>query len=444
MTLELNCAEIEWLGKVPASWDIRRLKDVSSITPSNVDKKSYDGQDQILLCNYTDVYYNDCITDQIDFMAATASEDEISKFGLQAGQVIITKDSETADDIGIAAFVPVTLPGVVCGYHLSIIECTSSADGRFVKRLFDSTYVKSMLAVRANGLTRVGLGQAALSSLPIPVPPVDQQRQIADYLDVQTAKIDALIGKQEQLIETLAERRQAVISHAVTKGLDPSVPMKDSGVDWLGEYPEHWSVPRVGHNFSIVLGKMVNASKEDQPGTDPVPYLRAGNVQPFGIDISEIKMMSMTRVEREQLALLVGDLVVVEGGQGGYGRSALVIEDLTGWAFQNHVMRVRPKTADLNAFLDYVVKALRSVGYIASLSSHASLPSFSSEKLAAIRYGRPPVFEQVEIVRYLNHETTKIDALSAKAREMIDVLKERRQALISAAVTGKIDVRDLV
>ena len=283
-----------------------------------------------------------------------------------------------------------------------------------------------------------------MKHLPVMAPTLDEQRQIAGYLDTHTAKIDTLIGKQEQLIETLAERRQAVISHAVTKGLDPNVSMKDSGVEWLSAIPDTWTVPRVAHHFSIVLGKMVNAGKVNEPGLFDAPYLRAGNVQPYGVDTTEAKTMPMSAAELTQLSLRIGDLVVVEGGQGGYGRSALVLADLSGWGYQNHVMRVRPKSYESNAFLDYVIKALRAAGYIASLSSHASLPSFSAEKLAAIRYGRPPVSEQGAIVEYLDHETTKIDVLAAKAREMIDVLKERRQALISAAVTGKIDVRGLV
>jgi type I restriction enzyme S subunit len=328
--------------------------------------------------------------------------------------------------------------------EVTVLRASPTLDSRFLYYLttedrFKQGGVASMTG--AGGLKRVP--DSYVRDFEFFLPETAEQRQIADYLDAHTANIDLLIEKQERLIETLAERRRAVISDAVTKGLDPNVPMKDSGVEWLGAIPVSWSVPRVAHNYSIVLGKMVNAGKESTSGAYSAPYLRAGNVQPYGVDITEVRSMPMTASELAQLSLRFGDLVVVEGGQGGYGRSALVLEDLAGWGFQNHVMRVRPKPSVSNAFLDYVLKTLRAAGYIASLSSHASLPSFSAEKLSAIRYGMPIHEEQVRIVEHLDRETAQIVELSAKAREMIDVLKERRQALISAAVTGKIDVRGL-
>lgn len=142
---------VEWLGEVPGHWEIRRLKQACHVFPSNVDKKSHDGETPVLLCNYTDVYYSETITAGMSFMAATATNEQIAKFTLRAGDTIITKDSETADDIAIGAYVPANLPGVVCGYHLSMIRPMPATEGAFVKRLFDSTYVKSCVAVRANG-----------------------------------------------------------------------------------------------------------------------------------------------------------------------------------------------------------------------------------------------------------------------------------------------------
>ena len=215
---------MEWLGKVSAHWRVKRLKQACHVFPSNVDKKSHYGETPVNLCNYTDVYYNETITADIEFMAASASTDQIAKFTLRADDTIITKDSETADDIAIGAYVPADLPGVICGYHLSIIRPMTGTNGAFVKRLFDSTYVKSCVAVRANGLTRVGLGQYEIDSLELPFPPIDEQTQIAAFLDRETAKIDELVAEQRRLMELLKEKRQAVISHAVTQGLNPPRP----------------------------------------------------------------------------------------------------------------------------------------------------------------------------------------------------------------------------
>jgi type I restriction enzyme, S subunit len=123
---------VEWLGEVPGHWEVKRLKQACLVFPSNIDKKSYDNETPIKLCNYTDVYYNDTIEPAMDFMAATATTEQIAKFTLRAGDTIITKDSETADDIAIAAYVPADLPGVVCGYHLSMVRPLPVTNGAFV------------------------------------------------------------------------------------------------------------------------------------------------------------------------------------------------------------------------------------------------------------------------------------------------------------------------
>lgn len=145
---------LEWLPVIPTDWEIRRLKQFCTVFPSNVDKKSIEGESPVKLCNYTDVYYNDSIRAEMESMDATASEEQVKKFALRAGDVIITKDSETADDIAIAAYVPKTLPGVICGYHLSMLRPRADVNGLYVKRVFDSIYAKSLFSVRANGLTR--------------------------------------------------------------------------------------------------------------------------------------------------------------------------------------------------------------------------------------------------------------------------------------------------
>jgi type I restriction enzyme, S subunit len=135
------------LVSIPVHWEIKRLKRAADVFLSNVDKKSYDGEEPVRLCNYTDVYYNDVITPGLRFMEATASAEQVARFALRAGDTIITKDSETADDIAVSAYVPADIPGVVCGYHLALIRPRAGVSGAYIKRLFDSAYVKSRLLV---------------------------------------------------------------------------------------------------------------------------------------------------------------------------------------------------------------------------------------------------------------------------------------------------------
>ena len=427
---------VEWLGDVPEHWDVKRLKQVCEVFPSNVDKKTYENETPVLLCNYTDVYYNENITPHIDFMAATASADQIKKFTLRGGDTIITKDSETADDIAIAAYVPQDMPGVICGYHLSMIRPREATCGAFMKRLFDSIYVKSCCAVYANGLTRVGLGQYALDNLEMPFPPKSEQQTIAAFLDCETAKIDALITEQQRLVELLKEKRQAVISHAITTGLNPDVPMKDSGVEWLGEVPEHWETVRLGALFKETA----------EPGNDELPVLSVSihnGVSDREFEDDELERKVVRSEDRSKYKRVkVGDLVynMMRAWQGGFG--TVVVPGMVSPAY----VVARP-TRQIRA--DFIEQLLRTQQAVEELRRNSRgvtdfrLRLYWSE-FKPIKVALPSIKEQHDIMEFLDRETAKFDELTTEAERAINFLQEHRMALISAAVTGKIDVRRLI
>ncbi len=435
---------VEWLGLVPVGWEVVPLKRAASVFPSNVDKKSYDDGFPVRLCNYTDVYYHDCITNRMELMEATASPEQIEKFTLRSGDTVITKDSETADDIGIGAYVPVDLPGIVCGYHLSIIRPLQGTCGAFVKRLFDSHYVRGRLEVCANGLTRVGLSQYSLDNLNIPVPVYSEQTAIAAFLDRETAKIDGLIGEQERLVELLREKRQAVISHAVTKGLDPSVPMKDSGVEWLGLVPAHWEVKRL-KRIATVQGGVAKGKDLAGQRTVTVPYLRVANVQDGYLKLETIATMEIPEGELDRYLLQPGDVLMNEGGDfDKLGRGYIWRGEIDPCSHQNHVFAVRPKSVG-SEWLNAVTGSDYAQFYFMTRSKQSTnLASISSTNLMELPVVLPPVGEQNEILRFIEVQKVQFDALTAEAETAIRLLRERRTALISAAVTGKIDVRGIV
>ena len=426
---------VEWLGEVPEHWDVKRLKQVCEVFPSNVDKKTYENETPILLCNYTDVYYNENITPHIDFMAATASADQIKKFTLRGGDTIITKDSETADDIAIAAYVPQNMPGVICGYHLSMIRPREATCGAFMKRLFDSIYVKSCCAVYANGLTRVGLGQYALDNLEMPFPPKTEQQTIAAFLDRETAKIDALIDEQQRLIELLKEKRQSVISHAVTKGLNPNVPMKDSGVEWLGDVPEHWEVLKGGAIGRIFGSEQVSEQYVKDEGE--LPFIKVGSLS---LNDFEIEMWNWF-VDPEiasQYKAKSNFIVFPKRGAAIFTNKVNIVEipsvidpNLMGWEMGEKAFV---------KFFAYVLKSRR----LDELADVSTVPQINNKHINPEKFPVPPLHEQQTITSFLDNEAAKIDALTTEAKTVITLLQERRTALISAAVTGKIDVRGLV
>ena len=208
---------IDWLRDIPTHWEVLRLKYRASYRTSNVDKKTKEGELPVKLCNYTDVYYTDRIrAGDGSFMEATASPQEFARFKLSEGDVVITKDSEDWQDIAVPALIEETADDFVCGYHLGIIRPTPLADPGFVFRAMQSVAVNCQLQVAATGITRFGLPNPAVGEALVPFPPLDEQRAIADYLDAETARIDALSSREESVIKLLQEYRTALITAAVT------------------------------------------------------------------------------------------------------------------------------------------------------------------------------------------------------------------------------------
>ena len=218
------------------------------------------------LCNYVDVYKNEKITMALDFMEATATDDQIDRFSLRVGDVVITKDSETPDDIGVPALVAETAPDLVCGYHLTILRPNhKEVVGNYLLYAVASRLSAYQFYLAANGVTRFGLTYQGTKNLRIAFPSISEQRQIAAFLDWKTGKIDALITRERELLEKLKEKRLTVITQAVTRGLNPKVPLRDSGTLWLGKVPKHWEVMKFGYRTVIQEGQV---DPEEEPYLD--------------------------------------------------------------------------------------------------------------------------------------------------------------------------------
>ena len=437
---EYKDSGVEWLGEVPGHWEVKRLKQACHVFPSNVDKKSHDGETPVNLCNYTDVYYNETITADMEFMAATATDDQIAKFTLRAGDTIITKDSETADDIAIGAYVPADLPGVICGYHLSMVRPMTDTVGAFAKRLFDSAYVRSCVAVRANGLTRVGLGQYEIDNLELPFPSPDEQQTIAAFLDRETGKIDALIAEQRRLVELLAEKRQAVISHAVTKGLNPKAKMKDSGIAWLGEVPEHWEVLPLKRRCELLKDGTHLPPPRVSEG---IPLLSVRNIQNGRFDLRDDDSLISQDDYQDLCKAFIPQpndvLLAIVGAT--LGKTALVPIGIGLFHIQRSLAIFRPTTEMQAQYLHFLFQTGGFQQLLWEYVGYSAQPGIYLGTLAEFRITLPPLVEQFAIVDFIGRETAKLDTLTTEANRAIALLQERRSALISAAVTGKIDVR---
>ncbi|MCY3870804.1 MAG: restriction endonuclease subunit S [Gemmatimonadetes bacterium] len=432
---------VEWLGEIPAGWTTQKLKFVARVQPSNVDKKSKKDEKEVQLCNYTDVYYNEEITADLPFMKATASDVQIKKFTLKRGDTIITKDSEDPNDIAVPAYVPQDLDGVVCGYHLALLRPEKGTCGGYLKRVMDTQYARSAFATRANGITRYGLGTYAISNFILPFPPLEEQKQIAAFLDKETTKIDTLIDKQEQLITLLQEKRQAIISHAVTRGLNPNVKMKDSGIEWLGKMPAHWEVKKLKHVVTKPLMYGANEAAIDDDRDQP-RFVRITDIRNNGT-LREDTFRSLPWHLAKPYMLREGDVLLARSG-ATVGKSFIYSSDWGECCFAGYLIKASIDISKASPHWFYLyTESDYYWNWISSTLIQATIQNVSAEKYNNFSLCIPPKQEQNRIIAYLDKETAKIDTLIEKCETAIELLKERRTALISAAVTGKIDVRNV-
>lgn len=313
----------------------------------------------------------------------------------------------------------------------------------FFRWLFKSDrYIQALQST--SNLVRDGqaLRFSNFAQVDIPLVPHEEQVLLANFLSHETAKIDALIAEQKHLIELLQEKRQAVISHAVTKGLNPNAPMKDSGVEWLGEVPEHWDIAAVGHRYSVQLGKMLDANQ--QTGNHSKPYLRVADVQWSEINTEDLPEMDFPPEAEARYRLKAGDLLVNEGGSY-VGRSAIWSAPIEECYYQKalHRLRAYDETKDSPHFMYCLMEHATRLGVFIAGGNQTTIDHLTAEQLRRYRFGFPPMQEQEQIAIYLRLKTESLQQLTTQAESMVGVLLERRSALISAAVTGQIDVRGL-
>lgn len=431
----------KWLGDLPEGWSGARLFEVADAWTSNVDKHTVDGQPQVRLCNYVDVYKNDAIVASLEFMTATATADQITRFRIRIGDTLITKDSETADDIGVPAFVEYEADDLICGYHLAIVRPDlRRVDSKFLFWALSSQPIARQWGVTAAGVTRVGIRSTDLNKITIPLPPLDKQRAIAGYLDHETAQIDALVAKQQELIRHLEERRLAVITTATLTGLSGE---ESGGHDvsrwgsslavepWLRRAPASWGMER----FKTVC---LPREERNVAGTELMLSL---TVRGHLVDRSTMAVQqnaSDTTIPRYFVArprdLVVNPMWLIGGAIGVSDKRGAVSPDY--------------RVFEVDGGLDpwYLHAVLRSAPYFDQYKLYTRANTtfdrrIKQNDLDNLPLPIPSIGEQHAIVYHIKEQTTQIDTLIAKAEEHIVLARERRSALITAAVTGQIDVR---
>jgi type I restriction enzyme S subunit len=288
---------------------------------------------------------------------------------------------------------------------------------------------------------RQGLNWDGVKWLKILAPSVPEQERIAAFLDAECAEIDAVLEKTRASIEEYKKLKQAVITQAVTKGIRGDRPMKDSGIEWIGEIPAGVPISRVGLHFDIVLGKMLCSAPVDDNYTLE-SYYCAADVHFEGLSNGEKKKMWFSPDEKEQYCVKNGDLLVVEGGAGAGGCAIAVSTDVPIY-IQNSIMIVRSKGISNIRYLRYLLECLVKKGYIDVVCNKATIPHFTKDKLANVPFIVFSQSEQEEIAEYLNEKCAGIDALIVKKQQYLTEIENYKKSLIYEYVTGKKEVLPL-
>ena len=324
-----------------------------------------------------------------------------------------------------------------------VFEPIEGTDLRYIYYLFTNTGFQKEMRKYAKGILEIRLRISSNDMLKriVPSPPFKEQQRIADYLDKMCAEIDTVLEKTRASIEEYKKLKQAVITQAVTKGIRGDRPMKDSGIEWIGEIPAGVPISRVGLHFDIVLGKMLCSAPVDDNYTLE-SYYCAADVHFEGLSNGEKKKMWFSPDEKEQYCVKSGDLLVVEGGAGAGGCAIAASTDVPIY-IQNSIMIVRSKGISNIRYLRYLLECLVKKGYIDVVCNKATIPHFTKDKLANVPFIVFSQSEQEEIAEYLNEKCAGIDALIAKKQQYLTEIETYKKSLIYEYVTGKKEVHPL-
>lgn len=425
---DLRDSNVPWIQSVPSHWTQKRLKFVVELVNQ---KQSVDQSD----LPYIGLEHIESWTGRKIDGEISQSEGLASTYA--SGDVLFGKLRPYLAKIHLA-----DTPGLVSSEAL-VIRPSSDISSSFLKYYFLSRDFINTVDSSTYGSKMPRASWDYIGNLPLLIPSAQEQQAIVGFLDYKTAQIDALTAKKQLLLDKLAEQRTALISQAVTKGLDPSVPMRDSGVEWLGEIPTHWTVPILGY-VAEVRGGVTKGRKLPNEATVEVPYLRVANVQDGFIDLSHVTNIEILVTELERYSLQKGDVLMNEGGDNDkLGRGAVWEGEISPCLHQNHVFAVRPRIPEFSDWLALLTQSGYAKFYFYTTAKQSTnLASISSSNIKKLPVLLPPEAERREII---DHVKTSLDKLTKQRERVIQVierLKEYRSALITNAVTGKIDVRD--
>ena len=408
---------IDWLSDIPIHWEVKRLGFLLARIDGGVWGNDSDSESDTIVLRSTEQNIDGTWKLEDPARRKLTEQEKLSAL-LDEGDLVVTKSSGSAQHIGKTSYVTREIASMNCCFSnfMQRLRPKTKNHSRFLFFVLNNPIAREQFNYFSNSTTGLAnLNASVIGQVRVAVPPEDEIEHLLHFLDIETSQTDTLIAKQERLIALLQEKRQSLISHAVTKGLNPDVPMKDSGIEWLGEVPEHWQVLKLKRIASLKSGSGINSDLIEPEGDYSV----------FGGN--GIRGYTDKYSHEGHYALI--------GRQGALCGNVNYAEGRF-WASE-HAVVVSPLKDLSIKWLGEMLRAMNLNQY----SISAAQPGLSVEAVSNLFVPCPSLPEQQAIATFLNQETHKIDKLTDKAQNAITILKERRTALISAAVTGKIDVR---
>lgn len=432
---------VEWLGRVPEHWQTKRLKHIANVQTGVAKGKDNQGKDTIVVPYLRVANVQDGYLSLDDVATIEIPREDLVRYSLQPGDVLMNEGGDF-DKLGRGSVWQGEIEPCIHQNHVFAVRPTA-VPSAWLNAFTGSLAAQFYFMGRAKQSTNLAsISSSNIMELPVAMPPAAEVDLLLAHLDRETARIDALIEKKTRFIELLREKRQALITLAVTKGLDPNVKMKDSGVEWLGEVPEHWDCCLFKH-------KCLNVTDGAHISPDTVNgvhfFVSTKDIVEDRIDFEGALLTSADSYEylvRTGCNPVEGDVLFSKDGTIG---RTVVVRGAPDFVVASSLIIIRPEPRTLNPdFFNYFCQSKVVASQVESLVRGAGLPRISIQNLLKIVGAFPPLAEQRVVVEFLDTEVSRIHSLIRKTERSIALLKERRSALITAAVTGQIDLREVV
>ncbi len=413
---------IEWIGKIPETWSIERMKGLF------IERNERDCKGRTLLS--VSQYFGIRPKSETDIADSHIAESYDDYKEVYQGDFVMNIMLAWNGSYAVSEYDGMVSPAYC------VFKFRKNCCKKYFHYLLRTNGYPTAFKTMSRGVidSRLRLYPEQFYTFPVIIPSVDEQQRIVDYLDKKCGEIDSLIALQEQMIEKLKAYKQSVITEAVTKGLDPNAKLVPSGIDWIGEIPEGWHVGKVSHFYNIQLGKMLQPNSSTSADTYEYYYC-AANVGQNSLKYDPLKQMWFSPKEKEQYVVKVGDLLVVEGGD--VASCDIVKKDLGNVYFQNALHRVRSRNKNDVRILRYLLMAAKELGQIHLICNKATISHFTKDKFENLIIPIPSLSVQRSIASYLDEKCADIDRLIALKQQKIESLKEYKKSVIYEAVTGK-------